>query len=196
MSLLRRSRKRSVFAKPRDCRRAWASPRTSPTCPTRRRCELPPHPDDRRQGEVGSVLLTQALSRCTRSTSGPPGIQQPRQRGSTSDSASRRWASARNSYSDPAARGIPPLRPTSRVVHIGDSDEPSGPVRSDRQNRIDVPPNTPGRAHNRALRHLYWYSGKSRSKFYPGGTYCAGVVKQMPLSQWPAFVPCLHAPAQ
>jgi len=138
MSLLRRSRKRSVFAKPRDCRRAWASPRTSPTCPTRRRCELPPHPDDRRQGEVGSVLLTQALSRCTRSTSGPPGIQQPRQRGSTSDSASRRWASARNSYSDPAARGIPPLRPTSRVVHIGDSDEPSGPVRSDRQNRIDA----------------------------------------------------------
>lgn len=35
--------------------------------------------------------------------------------------------------------------------------------------------------HNRALRHLYWYSGKSRSKFYRGGTYCGGVVKQMPV---------------
>jgi hypothetical protein len=46
------------------------------------------------------------------------------------------------------------------------------------------------------LRHLYWYSGKSHSKFYRGGTYCAGIVKQMPLSQWPAFVPCLHALTQ
>jgi hypothetical protein len=69
-------------------------------------------------------------------------------------------------------------------------------TRSDRQNRIDAPPNTPGRAHNTALRHLYWYSGKSRSKFYRGGTYCAGVVKHMPLSQWPTLVPCLHAPTQ
>jgi hypothetical protein len=33
--------------------------------------------------------------------------------------------------------------------------------------------------HITGLRHLYWYSGKSPSKFYRGGTYCAGIVKQI-----------------